>query len=545
MIKSAGKVVGEAFFSKVTPVAYFLVLIGRTMLVLLLSLLPVACERSPVPPAAKSPQPDTLRFDVYHSFQSLNPMEPDSTGATWIFPLLFSTLARVGADGRLEPDLAINWWEDRQNRTLHIDLRQDAKFHDGTPVKVEDVIYFLVPQLEFTFQNTKNMIVKIDPVSKYALDIVFVNEQPQFFNLIHDTVILPCHLSMASHGDHPIGSGPYRFVDNLNNESIRLSAFHDYYGGRPAIEQVLVTHVPDKERTWTRLLAGKTDIAVRLTPDNLHRMRFVQSHYHIKQSLSWFCKTLLFNTADPCLADVRVRQALSLGIDRDYIVEKILMGYGRVATGPLGVASPYGRSDRPPRPCDPIKAEALLNDAGWELNTETGFVQKDGLALEFDILYMRENPIDETVVRFIQLCLGELGVIACPIPVDFETFKASFHKHTDFQAVLTETMGSYGSYIPLLLTWMPNEKGCSYMGGFTSSRVAESLTALENAASIQEQQTLCQAAEDVLLDRQPAAFLYHPTEIDVVSKRIHLPYAFAADTGSIRRLYQARIRAPR
>ncbi|BBO90064.1 ABC transporter substrate-binding protein [Desulfosarcina ovata] len=441
----------------------------------------------------------------------------------------------------MEPDLARNWHYNRQDRSLSIELRRDAKFHDGTPVTSEDVIFSIQQQIDGLFQDSKRAILKIDPISKHDFKIILPHDQPEFFKFVYKTMILPRHLSLASHRDHPIGSGPYRFEKKLDDRHIRLSAFHDYYGGSPAIEHVLFTHVTDMEKTWTRLLAGKTDIAARLAPDNFRRMKFIQQRYHINQSPSWFCKTLLFNPADPRLADVRVRRALSLGIDRDHIVEKIFIGYGRVATGPLGVGSPYGRSDRPPRPYDPVAARELLNDAGWEMDTVTELFQKGGLRLEFDLLYMRENPIDEKVVRFIQLCLGDLGVRVRPVPVDYATLQQSYRGNTDFQAVLTETMGLYDSHTPLLLTWMPNEKGCSNMGDFTSPRITELLMALENADSMQAQQAICQAVEDQLLALQPAAFLYQPTEIDVVSKRIHLPHVFAADTGSIRCLYQAHI----
>ncbi|WP_246804100.1 ABC transporter substrate-binding protein [Desulfosarcina cetonica] len=482
---------------------------------------------------------------MFNAFHSLNPKEIECTGASWIFPLLFSTLARINPEGRLEPDLARSWHYDRENRTLRIDLRRHAKFHDGMPVTSGDVIFSIHRQIEGLFRDAKRAILTIDPISKHALKIVLSHDDPGFFDLIHKTMILPRHVSMASHRDHPLGSGPYRFDEKLDDQNIRLSAFHDYYGGRPAIEHVLFTHVTDMEQTWTRLLAGKTDIAVRLAPDNLHRMKFIQQRFHINQSPSWFCKTLLFNTADPRLADVRVRRALSLGIDRDHMVEKILMGYGRVATGPLGLDSPYGRSDRPPRPYDPVKARELLNDAGWKKDTATGICQKDGLGLEFDLLYMQESSIDERVVRFIQLCLDELGVRVRPVPVDYATFRQSFYGNTAFQAVLTETMGLYDSHTPLLIAWMPPERGCSNMGGFTSPRITELLMALEDAGAIQAQQAICQAVEDRLLALQPAAFLYQPTEIDVVSKRIYLPHAFAADTGSVRRLYQAQIRPRR
>ncbi len=459
-----------------------------------------------------------------------------------MFPLLFSTLARMNSDGRLEPDLARSWHYDRENRTLHIDLRRHARFHDGMPVTSGDVIFSIQQHIDSLFRDANRAILTIDPISKHALKIVLSHDDPGFFNLIHDTMILPRHVSMASHRDHPLGSGPYRFDEKLDDRHIRLSAFPDYYGGRPAIEHVLFIHVNAMERTWTRLLAGKTDIAVRIAPDNLRRMKFIRQRYHINQSPSWFCKTLLFNTADPRLADVRVRRALSLGIDRDHMVEKILLGYGRVATGPLGLDSPYGRPDRRPRPYDPVTARALLDDAGWKMDTATGISQKDGLGLEFELLYMGESSIDERVARFIQLCLIELGVRVRPVPVDYETFRQSYHGNTDFQAVLTQTMGLYTSIKPFLSTWMPNEMGCSNMGGFTTPRTTELLLALENAGAMQDQQAICQAVEDRLLALQPAAFLYQPTEIDVVSKRIHLPQAFAADTGSVRRLYQAQIR---
>ena len=98
---------------------------------------------------------------------------------------------------------------------------------------------------------------------------------------------------------------------------------------------------PDRERTWTRLLAGATDIAWEITPKNYEITRQYQDQFHFHHYILEHYSILLYNHRDPLFADERVRRALTRAIDRQYILDRILNGYGRMANTPWGRCLPF------------------------------------------------------------------------------------------------------------------------------------------------------------------------------------------------------------
>ena len=133
-------------------------------------------------------------------------------------------------------------------------------------------------------------------------------------------------------------------------------------------------------------------------PQNYDIMRrydhlFFFDHYTLP-----YYAIMLFNTARAPFDDLRVRTALSLAVDRDYIVQHILRGYGKPAAGPMGIGSPFHNPAVQPTPYNPQKARALLHASGWAPD-KNGWLKKQGRTLAFTLLVPAERPVTQQVAR--------------------------------------------------------------------------------------------------------------------------------------------------
>ena len=419
---------------------------SRSVLLLaLLASLTVSCEKSHTPSNKdKTQNENILRYDVSAPLTSLDPMGVADTGSTMVFPLLYSYLFVPNANGKLEPDLAAEWTYDPENLAWTIRLRKDARFHDNRPVTAKDVKYSLEAGLGGLRSYLSGLVDRISLMSDTVICIRLKKNDSRFLEKIWDTDIVP-HPNgrKVDYYDHPIGSGPFRFKQRKGESQVVLVANEDYFHGRPSLDGVIFYFQPDKEKTWTRLLSGATDIAQEISPKNYEIMRQYEKRFYFDlYPLNWYA-ILLYNTMDPYFSDVRARSALSRAIDTKYIVSRILRGFGVAAGGPMGVESPYHNPEVRPIPYNPQKGLKLLRDTGWSLDKQGRYLEKKGRPFEFTILVLQESQIEKKVAQYLQLCLNDLGIRVHLQSLPFRELTTTYRRNNAFQAVLTEISGVY------------------------------------------------------------------------------------------------------
>jgi peptide/nickel transport system substrate-binding protein len=376
-----------------------------------------------------------------------------------------------------------------------------------------------------------------------AVRIRLKKDDPGFLSKIWDTAIIP-----RSDGkdmdfyNHPVGSGPFRFKFREGNRKVVLEANKDYYAGRPFVDRIVFIYQADREKTWTRLLVGETDIAQEITPKNYKMMYQSKDKFYFDQYTLCFYTILLYNTYDPLFSDPKVRWALALAIDRWYIVEKILEGYGRVANGPMGVDSPYHNPNVKPVPYDPQKAMALLKEAGWSHDRKSRRLFKNGKPFEFTILVFKESQIEKKVASYIQLCLNDLGIRVKLQALPFEKLHSRYCRSTEFHAVLTELNGAYRNPEIIQWTWSPRAEGKSYAGCFKHTQVTRLLKKGLSEKNPEKQKDLFCKIDTLITSLQPGTFLFHKTAVDAMSKRFRLPHPFSLSHEGIHRLRHATLR---
>jgi len=353
---------------------------------------------------------------------TLHPFLAEDSVSWSIVGLIYDPL--VGGDvrtGQLAPTDLADWWEiapDGRTYTFH--LNTDAKWHDGVKVTAEDV--------QFTFDTLANAAV---PPSNYmasteswrildATTFEMVAFEP-YFTLLYDisVPIVPKHLwenvpladwqnDPAATGTDPsrvIGSGPFKFHERRPGESITLVRNDDYYGKVPYLDRYVQRVWLDQTAVINALLHGETDVA-GLEPADIGEVEGkpgIEVAHYPTRSFTYY----EFNL-DPAVTtkwqDKRVRQALLYALDREAIVNDILLGYGEVAQGTQPVVSyAYAPERMTTRySYDPEKAKALLAEAGWTDSDGDGVVDKEGERLAFEFLYPAGSPTSDQVAAFIQ-----------------------------------------------------------------------------------------------------------------------------------------------
>lgn len=219
-----------------------------------------------------------------------------------------------------------------------------------------------------------------------------------------------------------IGTGPFKFQEWRQGESVTLVRNDDYYGKVPYIDSYQLRLWPDQTAVVNALLNGELD-ATGLEPSDIAAVEGAPGvavvHFPTR-SFSYY----EFNL-DPEVTtkwqDERVRQALLYALDRESIVNDILLGYAEVAQGTQPVVSYAYAPDQitTTYTYDPERARALLAEAGWTDTDGDGIVDKDGEALSFELLYGSGSPTSDQIVAYMQDAWSQVGVAATPRALEF------------------------------------------------------------------------------------------------------------------------------
>ena len=471
---------------------------------------------------------NVLRYDVNNSFTSLNPANVEASGSNHIFPLLYSYLFVPDSSGKLLPDLATKWSFDSRKLQWTIHLRKDAVFHNNKPVTSKDVKYSYENMLKNIDPEIDSMIRRISLLSDTAICIHLKKDYPLILQKIWDIEITPYPEGEKIDYYHdPIGSGPFKFKYRDKNRKVVLEANADYYNSRPSIDKIIFFYEPVKEKSWARLLSGKTDIVEEITPKNYRMLQYYQNRFYFDRYTLRFYTILLYNTYDSLFSDPKIRRALSLAIDRWYIVENILNGYGRVANGPMGVDSPFHNPNVSPMPYDPQKALALFKEAGWSYHKKSRRLVKGRKNFEFTILISKESQIEKKVARYIQLCLNELGIQARIQGLAFEKLKRKYIRNTEFQAVLTELAGAYRRAEFIKTQWSSDTNRKANAGCFENAEVNRLIKNIFDQKAPEKQKKKFYKVDSLITSLQPGTFLFQKTAFDVMSKRFCLQDRFS------------------
>ena len=297
---------------------------------------------------------------------NLDPRVGTDDASQKIHQLIFDNLMELDDHMRVRPRLAERL--DQPTPTTYIvTLRQGVRFHDGHELTSADVVYtfrsFLDPDFVSGRKGGYRELHSVDAIDRYT--VLFTLDKP--FTSFPINLVMPIVPDGAGTtlSRHPMGTGPYRFVRYAVDDRIELDPFNEYFGGRPRNEGLVLKIVPDDIMRGLELRKGTTDMVVNdLTPDIAYQLE-KSDRLQMVEAPGVDYQYLGLNLRDPILKDVRVRQALAYAIDTHAIIEYLRRGLAAPATGLLPQQSWAMAPDLHAYPCDPDRARALLDEAGY------------------------------------------------------------------------------------------------------------------------------------------------------------------------------------
>jgi peptide/nickel transport system substrate-binding protein len=342
--------------------------IVRTVAVLSLPLLHLGCSRS-------KPDPHTITLLIEFSPSNLDPRVGTDAQSERIDELLFDSLVRKDEHFNLRPWVAESW-EIPDPLTYVFHLRKDIRFHDGRPLTAKDVKWTIDSMTNGTVISAKTATTSYQHIANIeARDdqtVVFHMKESDsglLWNLSDGAMGIVPYGSDKHFNTNPIGSGPFRFVNNEQDTEVMVVRNDDYWAEKSRIERVRFAVVPDSTTRALELRKGSADIAINALTGDMVRSLRSDPGLRIEQAPGTSVQYLGFNLRDPVLRDARVRQALAYGIDVSPMIEYLWRNTVRPTASVIPPQHWAYDSNLRIYPHDPEKARELLRQAGYFADT--------------------------------------------------------------------------------------------------------------------------------------------------------------------------------
>ena len=320
----------------------------------------------------KPPVPRVLVYAYGAEAVSIDCQDMTDNPSETICLHVYDNLVRFNEKMETVPGLAESWKvsEDRKTWTFH--LRRGVKFHDGTPFDAKVVKFSFDrirdPKLALKRRGLYIMITSVEVLDEYTVTIT--TEVPfgaLLSHLAHPAggIVSPKAVEKwgKDYGEHPVGTGPYKFVEWVRGERLVLERFDEYWGGRPKLDKILFKPVREDAARVMMLETGEADVVQRVPAHEVERLK-AKKDIEIRIEPSNRIIYIAMNNFKKPFKDVRVRQALNYAIDKKAIVEKLLLGYAQPADSCIAKGT-WGYTPTKYYEYNPALAKRLLAEAGY------------------------------------------------------------------------------------------------------------------------------------------------------------------------------------
>ena len=352
-------------------------------------------------------------------------------------PLIQSTLTVTNADLTIGYDLATDMAVSDDGLTWTVTIRDDVSFTDGASLTAEDVAFTYNTVKATSSVNDFTMLSSAEAIDDTT--VVFHMTKP--YSIWPYTMaivgIVPEHAyDSATYGSSPIGSGRYTLVQWNRGEQIILEANPDYYGEAPKMKRVTILFM-EEDAAFLAVQAGQADLAYT-------------SATYADQSPAGYgllsCESVdnrginLPTEGNPVTADLAIRRAINIGIDREEMIQNVLNGYGTPAHSVCDKLPWYNAASQVAY--DPDEAIGLLEEAGWVLGDD-GVRVKDGVRAQLNILYSTGDSVRQALAADLSNQLAELGISCTVEGVGWDTAYD--------RALTTPLVWGWGAHTPMEL----------------------------------------------------------------------------------------------
>ncbi len=407
-------------------------LLSIAALMILLSTLLMACSKQEGSPGATNetgnqPAGAEEKAITLSWPRDVGPMNPHAYNPSQLFAqsMIYEPLVGYKAGGKLEPMLAESWSISDDGKEYTFKLRQNVKFSDGTAFNAAIVKRNFDAVMKnanlHSWLGVINMLDKTEAVDEYTFKMTL---KQAYYPAIQDLSLVrpvrflgeagfPAGDDTSKGIEKSVGTGPWMLAEYKKDEYAVFTRNPNYWGESPKIDKITVKIIPDPE---TRVLAfekGELDLIFGegvISMDAFNQLK-ESGKYTTELSEPVATRSLLLNTTNPILADLRVRQALHAGFNKEQMVEGITLGLEEKADTILSQNFPYTtKVDVKPVEYNPEQAAAFLEEAGWVLPSGKAVREKAGQALELELIFDKTDPLQKAMAETMQAEWSAIGV---------------------------------------------------------------------------------------------------------------------------------------
>lgn len=462
----------------------------------------------------------TLNLSISSSPSRLNPILSNDSASSEISNWLFNGLFKYDKNGNITVDLAL-MYEFKSPTKLIVKLKDNILWHDNVKLTAHDVVFtyekIIDPKVFNSIKSNFKEVESVKALDKLTLEINYKNP---YFKAIEIWMvgILPKHilenekdLMTSNFNKAPIGTGAYKIKEFKVGQDIELIANENYFEGKPKIEKILYQFLPDSNTSFLYLKQKKLDIG-SLTPIQIDRQidNNFKNNYQIIEKPAFAYTYMGFNLNNAKFKNKKIREALSLAINRQELVDILFFGHGEVCNGPF-LPKTFAYNENVQTPIQNIKkAKELLKEEGYDENNP----------FSFEVVTNTGNDIRINAAQIIQYQLQKAGINMKIRVMEWQAFLNTIVHPRNFEAII---LGWSLSLMPdAYPLW---HSSSAKLGGFNlvnykNKEVDELIQKGSTTVDKKELSKIYKKIFDLIVDDLPYLFLYIPNSITVVNKDI-------------------------
>jgi peptide/nickel transport system substrate-binding protein len=447
---------------------------------------------------------DMLVVGLEVDLDTMFPPTSNSVSASDVYGHIYWYLMRSNPDFiTVRPGLADSFRFSADSLSIDYFIHPGITWHDGEPFTADDVVFAhdvcKAPEIGWSAVDWLEHITNVEALD--PLTVRFTFDEPYMYQVQDSNVCypLPKHIlgdvpfaEMSEHptAREPVGNGPFRFVS--------------WESGQEVVIQTSLT---------TQIQNGDIDLWTRFGPafyPQLSEAPGLTVHSYPGRSYSY----VAWNRLDPLFEDKRVRQAMTMAIDRQQIVDALVYGQATVGTQPL-ISTIWAHDPTiEPYPFDPERAKALLEEAGWTDSDGDGVREKDGREFKFQMATNGNNRMRVDIVTVIQQQLKDVGAEVTPNVLEFNTFIDQLLAK-DYQSAV----GGWSVGIKAALTSMFGKDALFNFVSADNERMLELMAQAELERDMDKAKRLWSEMQRISVDESYYTYLFQLNDLHVINER--------------------------
>jgi peptide/nickel transport system substrate-binding protein len=469
-------------------------------------------------PAAARTNKDKLIIGLDSDPPQMDPHLSTAAVDRQVFHSIYNTLVDIDKDLKFVPQLATSWDISPDGKTYTFKLRKDVLFQDGTPFNADAVKFNFNRMLDPTFGSPRlseiNLIDDVKVVDDYTVQIHLKQPYSPFLAVLTDRAgMMVSPTAVKKEGkdfsNHPVGTGPYKFVKHVKQGELVVERFDKYWGTKPQIKTIVYKPFPDGNTRITNLISGDMDMVNTFDYKDVKRVKDA-SNVKMSSTQALGFQGMQLNTQTAPFNNKKVRQAMNLAIDRAAIAKVVFYGGVTPANSPFPQSSWAHSDDFKVQPANVEKAKQLLKESGV---SDTSFTLK-----------ITPTPQEKQLAQMLQSMLQQVGFKMKIEMVEFGTLLEQTD-NGDFQAA---RIGWSGRTDPdgNAYSWFTTKGALNYMK-YSNPEVDQLLTQARTISDQAQRKDLYDKTTKILWDDAPYIFLYYPKDYKAmkndVEGYVHVP----------------------